>query len=258
MPSLALQCASGASGDMLLGALLDLGASLERVRAGVAAVAPEPVEITVEPVRRAGFAALKAHVRVAESHHHRGWSHVRDLITAAGPELDDGARRRALETFRLLAQAEARAHGVGLDEVHFHEVGALDAIADVVGVCVALEDLGVDEVHADVVAVGSGQVRTSHGLLPVPVPAVLELFAGTDAVLEAGPVRAELCTPTGAALLVAQVGAWGAPPPATVVKVGVGAGSADHTRSANVVRAMLVEPVPQLAATPLPSPAVAR
>lgn len=227
---------------MLLGALLDLGAPLERVRAGVAAVAPEPVEITVERVHRAGFAALKAHVRVAESHHHRGWSHVRDLITAAGPELDDGARRRALQTFRLLAEAEARAHGVGLDEVHFHEVGALDAIADVVGVCVALEDLGVDEVHADVVAVGSGQVQTSHGLLPVPVPAVVELFTGTSAVLEAGPVRAELCTPTGAALLVAQVGAWGAPPPASVLRVGVGAGNADHPTSANVVRAVLVEP----------------
>ena len=227
---------------MLLGALLDLGASLERVRAAVTAVAPETVEISVEPVRRAGFAALKAHVRVAESHHHRGWSHVRDLITAAGPALDDGARGRALETFRLLAEAESRAHGVGVDEVHFHEVGALDAIADVVGVCVALEDLHVDEVHADVVAVGSGQVQTSHGLLSVPVPAVLELFAGTRAVLEAGPVRAELCTPTGAALLVAQVGTWGAPPPASVLGVGVGAGSADHTTSANVVRAVLVEP----------------
>lgn len=242
MPHLSLQCASGASGDMLLGALLDLGASLDRVRAAVLAVTPEPVTIETESVRRAGLAALKAHVRVDESHHHRGWSQVRDLINAAGADLPDGARRRALDTFRLLAEAEAAVHGIDVDDVHFHEVGALDAIADIIGVATALEDLCVTEVHADAVAVGSGTVQSAHGLLPVPAPAVVELFAGTEATLVPGTVARELCTPTGAALLVSQVGTWGPPPPARVLRSGAGAGSADHPQSPNVLRAMLLEP----------------
>ena len=242
MVRLAVQCPSGVSGDMLLGAVLALGASLERVRGAVDAVAPEPVGIEVERVRRAGFAALKAHVRVEESHHHRGWRDIRDLLLGAGPALSDGARERALAAFGLLAEAEAEAHGTTVDEVHFHEVGALDAIADIVGVCAGLDDLGVEEIHAGTVAVGSGTVQTSHGLLSVPVPAVVGLFAGTDATLTAGPVERELCTPTGAALLVSQVRTWDAPPPARVVRAGAGAGTADHPPLPNVVRAMLLEP----------------
>lgn len=243
MRHLAVQCPSGASGDMLLAALLDAGASLQVVRSAVDAVAPEPVTIDVERVRRAGFAALKAHVRADESHHHRGWQQVRDLILAAGPALTEGARQRALAAFRALADAEATAHGVGIDDVHFHEVGALDAIADIVGVCAALDDLRVAEVHADTVAVGSGSVQTSHGLLTVPVPAVVSLFADTGAVLVPGPVARELCTPTGAALLVSEVRAWGPPPPGRVVRGGSGAGTADHPQAPNVVRVVLLEAV---------------
>ncbi|WP_408897297.1 nickel pincer cofactor biosynthesis protein LarC [Nocardioides sp. R1-1] len=241
MRHLAVQCASGASGDMLLGALLDLGASLELVRAAVDAVAPEPVTIEVERVRRAGFAALKAHVGTDESHHHRGWRAVRGLIEGAGPALTQGARERALAAFRGLAEAEARAHGVAVDDVHFHEVGALDAIADIVGVCAALDELGVVALHAETVAVGSGSVETSHGRLAVPVPAVVGLFAGTDAVLVPGAVARELCTPTGAALLVSEVRSWGPPPAGRVLAAGAGAGSADHAEAPNVVRAVLLE-----------------
>lgn len=240
---LTVQCASGASGDMLLAALLDVGASLERVRAAVDAVAPEPVTIEVEQVRRAGFAALRAHVRCAETHHHRGWSQVRELVEGAGPGLAPETRDRALATFRLLAEAEAVAHGVTVDEVHFHEVGALDAIADIVGVAAALDDLGIVEVHAETVAVGGGSVKTAHGQLPVPVPAVVQLFAGTDAVLTPGPVARELCTPTGAAILVSEVRRWGSAPPGRVVRAGAGAGAADHPDVANVVRVALLEPV---------------
>lgn len=243
MRHLAVQCVSGASGDMLLGALLDAGASLDVVRGAVDAVVPEPVTIEVERVRRAGFAALKAHVRADESHHHRGWRQVRDLLEGAGSALTAGARERALTTFRLLARAEAAAHGVPVDEVHFHEVGALDALADIVGVCAALDELDVVELHAETVAVGSGSVSTSHGLLAVPVPAVVALFAGTGAVLVPGPAARELCTPTGAALLVSQVRAWGPPPPGRVVAAGAGAGTADHPQAPNVVRAVLLAPV---------------
>ena len=242
MSHLSVQCPSGVSGDMLLGALLDLGAPLDIVRTAVDAVSPEPVVIDVERVRRAGLAALKAHVRVEESRQHRGWSTIRGLLEGAGPGLTEGARGRALATFEALAVAESKVHGIGLDDVHFHEVGALDAIADVVGVCAALDELGIDEVHADTVAVGSGTVQTQHGLLPVPPPAVVELLAGTGATVMAGPVARELCTPTGAALLTAQVRTWGPPPPARVLGAGTGAGTADHPQAPNVVRVLLLEP----------------
>ncbi|MGP4111495.1 nickel pincer cofactor biosynthesis protein LarC [Streptomyces sp. 4N509B] len=233
------QCASGASGDMLLGALLDAGASLDAVREAVGAVRTEGIEITTEPVRRAGLAALKAHVHTADSHHHRGWSDIRRLLQEAGPGLAAPVRDRALATFHRLAEAEARAHGLPLDEVHFHEVGALDAIADVVGVCAALHDLGVDRVGADTVAVGSGTVQTSHGRLPVPVPAVVALLGGVNAPVTGGGVERELCTPTGAALLATFVQDWGPVPAMRLTGAGAGAGTADIPRAPNVLRVVL-------------------
>jgi uncharacterized protein (TIGR00299 family) protein len=233
------QCASGASGDMLLGALLDAGASLDVVRDAVGAVRTEGVEITTERVRRAGLAALKAHVRVAESHHHRGWNEVRRLLEDAGPGLAQDARERAVATFHRLARAEARAHGLPLDQVHFHEVGALDAIADVVGVCAALHDLGVDRIGAGPVALGGGTVQTSHGRLPVPVPAVVELLSEVNAPVTDGGVERELCTPTGAALLAHHVHDWGPVPAMRLAGTGSGAGTADIPRAPNVLRVVL-------------------
>lgn len=234
-----IQCASGASGDMLLGALLDAGASLEVVRAAVAAVDVEPIAVSTERVRRAGLAALKAHVEVAETTHHRGWSDVARLLGQA--PLAEPVRERALAVFERLARAEATVHGVGLDEVHFHEVGALDAIADVVGVCAALHDLGIERVGADAVAVGSGTVRTSHGVLPVPVPAVVELLGAVGAPVVAGPAARELCTPTGAAVLATVVETWGPLPAMRLTGSGVGAGTADLPGSPNVLRVLVGE-----------------
>lgn len=245
------QCASGASGDMLLGALLDAGASLDAVNTAITAVTDsgtEPVFVSTEAVRRAGMAALKAHVTAPESHHHRGWSDIQGLLNAAGPDLLPEVRARALDVFARIATAEATAHGISTDEVHFHEVGALDAIADVVGVCAAAHDLGLgysgSRVAADTVIVGSGTVTTAHGTLGVPVPAVVRILSAARAPAAAGPTAREMCTPTGAALLASLVDDWQPMPPMQISVAGTGAGTADIDTSPNVLRVMIGQRLP--------------
>lgn len=167
---------AGVAGDMLLAALLDAGADLEVVRRDVAAVIGGAVALDVAAVMRGPMRATALRVELVETDQpHRSWREVRRLIEAA--DLPDGVRQHALLTFEALAQAEARVHGVTVDEVHFHEVGAWDSIADIVGVCAALEDLGVGMLVTSEISVGNGYVRTAHGAMPVPVPAVLELLA---------------------------------------------------------------------------------
>jgi uncharacterized protein (TIGR00299 family) protein len=230
-----LDCGSGASGDMLLGALLDAGVPLEVVAEAIAAVSPEPVTVETSRVTRAGFTAVRAHVRAADSAVHRTWPDVRALLDVA--PLDAHVRERARASFARLATAEAAVHGRAPDEVHFHEVGALDAIADVVGVCAALAHLDLSVLHASPVAVGAGRVHTAHGSLPVPPPAVAELLRGIPSY--GGPVEEELCTPTGAALLAEWVTAWGPQPAMVGEVVGVGAGGHDPPGHPNALRLML-------------------
>ena len=229
---------SGASGDMLLGALVGAGVPLEELSAAVSAVAPEPVTLRTEQVRRNGFAATRVHVEVADSSTRRTWSDIETLLE--GAELADGVRRRAHATFLRLATAEATVHGTAVEGVHFHEVGALDAIADVVGVCAGLEHLALEQLVVSPVAVGSGTVTGTHGSMPVPPPAVAELLRGRPSY--AGPVAMEMCTPTGAALLTAHATSYGAQPPMSVQAVGVGAGGRDVEGQANVLRLFVGEP----------------
>ena len=232
MTAVWVDASAGASGDMLLGALVGAGVPLEVVRDAVDAVAPEPVALRVEQVRRGGLAATRVHVEVADSSVHRTWHHVRELLTHGA--LEPRVRDLALTTFERLAVAEAAVHGTTPDEVHFHEVGALDAIADVVGVCAGFVHLGAEAVTVSPVAVGSGTVETAHGTLPVPPPAVAELLRGVPTL--AGRVAMELCTPTGAALLTTLATAYGPQPAMTVDAIGVGAGGRDPQGHANVLR----------------------
>ena len=220
-----VDASSGASGDMLLGALVGAGVPLPVLQDAVDSVAPEPISLRVEDVRRNGLAATRVHVDVAESHHHRTWRDVRAML--------DG-HRTAHAVFERLAVAEAAVHGTTPDEVHFHEVGALDAIADVVGVCAGFEHLGATAITVSPVAVGSGTIQAAHGTLPVPPPAVAELLRGAPTY--AGPAPMELCTPTGAALLTTLATAYGPQPPMTVERIGVGAGGRDPDGHANVLR----------------------
>jgi len=233
-------CEAGASGDMFLGALVDAGAPLEVMQSAVDAIGVEHVGLRAREVTRAGLAAIQVEVRAPRSDVVRTWGNIRGLLENA--DLDEAVRARALDVFARLARAESAAHRVSPEQVHFHEVGALDAIADVVGSSAGLHALGVERAVASAVAVGSGMVRSEHGLLPVPAPAVLSVLAEADAPIHAGPVALEMCTPTGAALLAATVTAWGGLPPMRVIAHGSGAGSRDHGDVPNVLRLVLGEP----------------
>ncbi|HET7357380.1 MAG TPA: nickel pincer cofactor biosynthesis protein LarC [Nocardioidaceae bacterium] len=227
-----MDASSGASGDMLLGALVGAGVPVETIAAAVAAVAPEHVALRPEPVTRHGFAATRCHVEVADSSTHRSWADVAELLAAA--DLAEPVRARAHACFERLANAEAAVHGTTPEQVHFHEVGALDAIADVVGVCAGVAHLGLEHLVVSPVAVGSGTVRGAHGAMPVPPPAVAELLLGAPSY--SGPGRSELCTPTGAALLTTLATEFGPQPPMAVEHVGVGAGARDPDTHPNVLR----------------------
>jgi uncharacterized protein (TIGR00299 family) protein len=216
---------------MLLGALVDAGVPPEVIAAAIDAVSPEPVALRVERVTRGGLAATRCHVEVADSSRHRTWRDVRALLSALPDDL------RATAVFERLAEAEAAVHGVSPDDVHFHEVGALDAIADVVGVCAGLAHLAPARIVVSPIAVGSGTVRGAHGVLPVPPPAVARLLTGVPSL--AGPATFEACTPTAAALLTTLATEHGPQPAMTVGAVGVGAGGHDPAGHANVVRVLV-------------------
>jgi uncharacterized protein (TIGR00299 family) protein len=237
-----VDASSGASGDMLLGALVGAGVPLDVLRDAVDAASPEPVSLRVEAVARHGFAATRVHVDVADSAEHRTRRDVRTLLLDS--PLADEVRDLALRVFERLAVAEGQVHGHDALDVHFHEVGALDAIADVVGVCAGFAHLAASEVVVSPVAVGSGSVTTAHGSLPVPPPAVAALLTGVPSY--AGPVgapAAELCTPTGAALLTTLATSYGPQPAMTTRQVGVGAGGRDPEGHANVLRLLVGEAV---------------
>ncbi len=196
-----VDCFSGVSGDMLLGALLDAGLELDALRMGLAALPLSGYTLTAESVTDHGIHGTRALVRVDadERHAHRRLADIEALLEAAA--LPPRAHERARAVFRRLATAEARVHGVSVEDVTFHEVGAVDSIVDIVGVALGLELLGVDEVFASELPLTSGRIGTAHGPLPVPAPATLELLKDTGAVWRAVPTDGELVTPTGAAVL---------------------------------------------------------
>ena len=226
---------AGVAGDMLLGALVDAGADLREVQRLVDLVLPETVRLEATDVQRAGMRAVKVEVRsVVEDHPHRPWREIRERIATAG--LPSVVAVRASAVFRRLAEVEAAAHGVPVDDVEFHEVGSWDSVADVVGTCAALHLVDVEEVVATRITLGSGTVRTAHGVLPVPVPAVLGLVTGWQ--VDSGG-DGELATPTGVALVTTYASAQGSLPALDVVGSGIGAGTRDPAGRPNVVRVVL-------------------
>lgn len=228
---------NGVAGDMLLGALADAGVSLLVMQDAIDAVMPETVRLTSTEVQRAGLRASKVNVEVlVDDLPHRDWTVIRGMLLDSA--LQAAVKERALAVFEALAHAEARAHGIDVETVHFHEVGAWDSIADVVGVCAGLVDLAVDSVGAGPVGVGSGSIRSAHGEIPIPVPAVLELSRGWGLVPGG---KGELATPTGMALVTTLAEPVAALPACTVVAVGVGAGSRDDPGRPNVVRLVVGE-----------------
>jgi hypothetical protein len=226
---------AGVAGDMLLGALLDCGADVDEVRKLVGLLGVDGWSLDAEPVLRGGIAATRAVVHAPEHHHHRTWRTIRTLLDEA--PLPDRVRDRAHAAFRALAEVEGALHRMPAEDVHFHEVGALDAIVDVVGTCAALEVLGVDEVAASAIATGHGATVAAHGHLPVPAPATARLLVGVP--VAGVDVAAELATPTGVALVRTLATSWGPVPPMTLEATGFGAGGRELDDRPNVVQALV-------------------
>jgi uncharacterized protein (TIGR00299 family) protein len=258
-------CFSGASGDMLLGALIDAGVPLAEVRRALGSLAIDSEAVWTEPALRAGITATKFCVRgedgeagrkasghehaaeeaglktrghvhdSATGHEHRTLAEIACLIDRSA--LSAAGKERAKALFHRLGEVEAAIHGVPIEQVHLHEVGALDSIIDIVGAVHALEYLGADRVVASPLNVGSGTVRAAHGVYPVPAPATLQLLAGVP--IYAGPQTTEMTTPTGALLVTAYAESFGALPPLSVLAVGYGAGARDFKDLPNVLRVVV-------------------
>ena len=228
-------CFSGVAGDMALGALVDAGASLDEVRAICERLPMSGWALEAEATQRNGIGATKVHVVAEHTAVVRTAAHITGLVEEA--RLPDRVRRRALATIAALAAAEGQIHRRPPEQVHFHEVGGVDAIIDIVGTCAALEVLGVDDVQASPIANGIGMVRAAHGLLPVPAPAVVELLKGVPTY--ALDIPTELTTPTGAALLAAIATDFGPMPRLRIEASGFGAGTAELDDRPNLVQVVI-------------------
>lgn len=224
---------------MLVGALADAGADQSAIAAAIASLQID-ASISFEKVKRGGIAATKFNVHWPEQKSHRHLSGIVKIIDRG--ELSGRARRNAHAIFRKLGEAEAEAHQVPIEKVHFHEVGAVDSICDIVGACVALDQLDVAAVYCSPVNVGSGTVDTEHGILPVPAPATARLLTGAP-IYAQGPAM-ELTTPTGAAVVTTLAERFGPLPPMKVVRTGHGAGTREFSGQPNVLRVILGEATP--------------
>ena len=233
-------CFSGASGDMLLGALLDAGVELPRLETELRRLPLPDWSISAEKTKKKGIAATQVRVSSGEHHPHRGLSEILCLIELGRQAgLAERAAARAAEIFKRLGEAEARIHAVPVERIHFHEVGAVDAIVDIVGAAVGFELLGIEACYASALNVGGGRVEAAHGVIPVPAPATAELVKGVPTY--SSGIERELLTPTGAAILTTVVQRFGPQPLMTLSATGYGAGNADLPSQANVLRLFLGE-----------------
>ncbi len=231
-----LDCFSGISGNMALGALLDCGLPEDAFRRELDKIGVGGYRLEIREVVKTGLRGLFVDIRVEEKQPHRHLADIENIIRSS--PLAPRVRERSLIVFQKLAQAEARAHGEPVEKIHFHEIGAVDAILDVVGTAICLEMLGVEKLFSSVIHIGAGTVQTAHGLLPVPAPATAELLKRFQ--VYGRDVDAELVTPTGAALIAALAEPAPDAPPMTIERVGYGAGSSDLPW-ANLLRATVGE-----------------
>lgn len=227
---------AGASGDMMLGALVSAGVPLEVPQVAIDALGLG-VALREEDVYRGGLAARKVHVDVPDA---RTVRHLPEIL-AMFEALPDAVAELAGAVFTRLGEAEAAVHQMPIEHVHFHEVGALDSIADIVGSAAGIVHLDLNHIVCSTLSLGSGHARGAHGPLPVPVPAVLELIKGV-APVQAGPAPYESTTPTGAALLVTVTDTWGPMPAMQIDRIGMGAGTNDTDAVANVLRLVIGQP----------------
>jgi len=231
-------CFSGISGDMTLGALIDLGAPAGWLKESIAMLPLTDFDIEVSEVTYNGIRAKRVEVRAHEHHHHRHYTDIRTLIHES--LLPDRPKQTAHAIFKRLAEAEAGVHGCRPEEVHFHEVGAVDAIVDVVGTALALDHLGIKQVFGSPLPTGCGFIQCSHGRMPVPTPATAALLEGVPLV--GSEIEYELTTPTGASILTTVAASFGPMPEMIVRGVGYGAGSRNPEPGPNLLRVFIGEP----------------
>lgn len=226
---------SGISGDMMLGALVDAGADLAAIQAGIDSLGLPSCRLVAQEVKRRGYRARKVDVEYEPEQKHRHLHHITDMIDRSS--LTPRQRELASRIFQRLAEAEAKVHGTTIRKVHFHEVGAVDSIADIVGTALGIDLLGIERLVSSPVPTGSGQIQIEHGLVGIPAPATAELLRGIP--IAPSTVQAELTTPTGAAILAALVDEFGPPPAMKIEQLGYGAGTKDFPTQANLVRLLV-------------------
>jgi uncharacterized protein (TIGR00299 family) protein len=239
-------CFSGISGDMTLGALVDAGCDVGLLRSELAALQVPGWELTAEKVWKNGMAATYVKVKTEDQSKHRSLSAILEILQKS--TLGAPVRERAAAIFQKLGEAEARVHDVPLEKIHFHEVGAVDAIVDIVGACIGFQVLGIEKFACSALNVGGGTAKMAHGVLSVPAPATANLLQGKPTY--SNGVQKELVTPTGAAIVATLCELFGPQPPMTVSSIGYGAGRADLEGQPNVVRIMVGEEVGAGKSTP--------
>ena len=254
--TLYFDCFSGASGDMIVGALLDLGLPLDDLRGALGSLAVDLGGVSATRVLRAGVSATKFQVHAEDcahdhahshphahphSHHHHSLKEIAGYIQRSA--LSKTGKERAIHLFERLAEAEAAVHDMPVDRVHLHEVGAIDSIVDIVGAVYGLEQLGADRIVSSPLNVGGGTVTCAHGVFPVPAPATARLLAGVP--VYSGDVQMELVTPTGALLVTGHAESFGPMPAMTIGKIGYGAGDRDPKRHPNVLRMIVGDEEPR-------------
>lgn len=235
MKTLYFDSFAGASGDMILGAMVDAGVDPQAVTKQLALLNVSGFDVRFEKVKRAGLSATHAVVTIQPEHAHRHLSDILKIIDNSS--LSAGVKERASKIFTRLAQAEARVHNEPVEDVHFHEVGALDAIVDVIGAAICFDLLGIEEFACSPLHVGSGVVEMAHGRFPVPPPAVADLLKGVP--FYSTDIKGELLTPTGAAIITTVSGNYGPLPTIEVAQIGYGAGSRDYESFPNVLRVLV-------------------
>lgn len=232
-------CFSGISGDMTLGALVDAGCDVEHLRAELRGLQVPGWDLTAEKVWKNGMAATYVRVKTEDQFKHRSLSAILEILEKS--QLTPQVRERASAIFKKLGEAEARVHDVPLEKIHFHEVGAVDAIVDILGACIGFHALGIEKFACSALNVGGGTAKMAHGVLPVPAPATANLLQGKPTY--SNGVQKELVTPTGAAIVATLCDSFGPQPPMNVTAIGYGAGTADLEGQPNVVRIMIGEAV---------------
>lgn len=239
MRAVYFDCFAGVSGDMIIGAQLDLGVDLAALKLQLSSLGLKDYEITSRKVVRGGIAATKFDVVIDQAAQpERTLAHIRSIIS--GSSLSDRVKKQAAAVFERLAESEARVHGTTPDKVHFHEVGAVDSIVDTVGAMIGFELLGIEEFSCSPLRVGSGSVETQHGRLPVPAPATADLLRGVP--IYAGELAGEFVTPTGAAIVATLCAGFGPLPKMRLEGIGYGAGSRDPKGFPNALRLLVGEP----------------